>query len=699
MKKVSVFQVFETEETKSFQRCVRFVARLAIALLLMTAAFGVQAVSVSEKDKQAAEKSNDRESANPEKQKEKIKPDSQGSATKRVLREGIAVDFDIVPVGERKAGSSALLEEQDAIIRFRVTDTAAKNPLVGLHPAAWIGVRGHEETDAKECREKIQSFMRGSLRARPEVDLNAFYVLTMNRESTIAVIDPLLGFGTSKTLAMVFLDNPGEDWVLSEDGKRLFVTVPLSNKVFVADTSTWKTIAKIDAGERPAKIALQTDQKYLWVGNDGDDMKDGGVTVIDTATLKVVAQIQTGTGHHEIAFNADDRYVFVTNERDGTLSIIDAQKLVEIKKIRIGEAATKLAFSPLSKAVYVIDGVGGEIVGVDSLSHEISARIKTKAGLKAIGFAHNGRWGFVLNHKENSASVFDASSNRVIGTEEIGPGPEQLAFTEAFAYVRSSGTEQVHLISLAGLDKSGEIQVTRFPGGQTPPDRATASVTASAIVPAPEGTAVLLANPGDKMIYYYMEGMGAPMGSFQSYRREPRAVMVIDRSLRESSPGNYSTTIKLPASGNYSVAFLLDTPRITHCFDVEVKPNPALAGRNRGVPLKVQYLSRDAKVRPGKEFNLKFKLTDSLTGEPKADLEDVGVLTFLAPGTWQKRQWAKPLGNGIYEVAIVPPKSGIYYIFVHCPSLKVALNQLPKMILDGREDQKTEGRSQGTGRQ
>ncbi|MCI0490683.1 MAG: hypothetical protein L0229_29165, partial [Blastocatellia bacterium] len=621
----------------------------------------------------------------PEKPQEKIKTDGQTGGTNRIVREGIAVEFNILPVGERKPGSAEPLEEEDAIVRFRVTDTAAKSPLGGLRPAAWIGVRGDEETDAKECREKIQSFMRGSLRAQPEVDLNTFYVLTMNRESNIAIIDPLLGFGASKTLAMVFLDNPGEDWVLSEDGKRLFVTVPLSNKVFVAETSRWRTIAKIDAGQRPAKIALQPDQKYLWVGNDSDDPAHSGVTAIDATTLEVVARIQTGTGHHEIAFNADDAWVFVTNESDGTLSIIDAQKLVEVKKIKIGEAATRLAFSPLSHAVYVIDGTGGEIVAIDSRSHEIIARISAKPGLKAIGFARGGRWGFVLNHKENTVSVFDASNNRTVGAEEIGPGPEQLAFTEAFAYIRSSGTEQVHMISLSGLDKSGEIQVTRFPGGQTPPDRATAEVSASAIVPAPEGTAVLLANPGDKMIYYYMEGMAAPMGSFQSYRREPRAVLVVDRSLRESSPGDYSTTIKLPASGSYSVAFLLDTPRITHCFDVKVKPNPALAGRNRGVPLKVQYLNRSAKVEPGKEFNLRFKLTDRRTGEPRADLKDVGILTFLAPGTWQKRQWAKPVGNGIYEVAIVPPKAGVYYVFVHCPSLKVKLNQLPKIVLDGRE--------------
>ena len=39
------------------------------------------------------------------------------------------------------------------------------------------------------------------------------------------------------------------------------------------------------------------------------------------------------------------------------------------------------------------------------------------------------------------------------------------------------------------------------------------------------------------MIYYYSEGMAAPMGNFQNYRRVPRAVKVVDRSLREEARG------------------------------------------------------------------------------------------------------------------------------------------------------------------
>ena len=57
------------------------------------------------------------------------------------------------------------------------------------------------------------------------------------------------------------------------------------------------------------------------------------------------------------------------------------------------------------------------------------------------------------------------------------------------------------------------------------------------------------------------------------------------------------------------------------------------------------------------------------------------VLTFLAPGVWQKRQWAQSVGDGVYESEITAPQAGVYYVFFECPSLKVAYVQLPHLVL------------------
>jgi hypothetical protein len=200
------------------------------------------------------------------------------------------------------------------------------------------------------------------------------------------------------------------------------------------------------------------------------------------------------------------------------------------------------------------------------------------------------------------------------------------------------------------------------------------------MVITPDAGSVLVANPADKMIYYYMEGMSAPMGNFQNYRRDPRAILVWSRSLRETSAGIYTTTIKLGVKGEYDVPFLLDTPRIVHCFNFTVSANPDYRAL-RTVPIKIEPLIREQVAYISEKYQLRFKVIDAQTNQPRSDLKDIGVLTFLAPGIWQQRELAQPLGNGLYEINFVPPQAGVYYIFFNSRSLGIEFNQLPKLTI------------------
>jgi YVTN family beta-propeller protein len=596
------------------------------------------------------------------------------TATQKFEREGIEVEFTIEPIAE-PGKPSELMEAKEAVVRFKIQDKVTKTPLSGVKPAVWLTLRGETTTDEKVCREKIQSFLQGSLRSRPDVDLNAYYLLALNQEANISVIDPLLGFGSSKLLTLVMLKSPGEDWAQKTSDEKLFVSMPLINQVAVVDTGTWKVVANIDTGIKPARVRLQPDERYLWVANDGA----ASVTVIDTTTLKVVGQVSTGKGHHEIDFSKDSRFAFVTNEEDGTLSVVDIQKLAKVKDLKVGAPAGSIAFSALGNALYVVNGAEGSISVVDTRSQQIATRIQVKPGIKNVRFAPAGRWGFVPNPKENVVYVFDASTNRLAHTISVDKGPDQVAFTDAFAYLRSTGSTEVSMVRLGTL--SDQPDIAKFPGGQTPPEQAPVEASiADVIVPAPEGNSVLVANPADRVIYYYSEGMAAPMGSFQNYRRNPRAVMVVDRSLREVTSGVYSTITKLPKSGTYDVGFLLDSPRVTHCFSAEAKPNPDVP-RAKQVAIRIEYLNKDNQLRVGENYKLRFKVTDTATLKPKSDLKDVRVLTMLSSGIWQKRDFARSVGDGIYELDIKVPQTGLYLLFIESRSQGVAFRQLPYLTL------------------
>jgi hypothetical protein len=194
---------------------------------------------------------------------------------------------------------------------------------------------------------------------------------------------------------------------------------------------------------------------------------------------------------------------------------------------------------------------------------------------------------------------------------------------------------------------------------------------------------VLVANPADQSIYYYKEGMAAPMGHFTNYDREPRAVLVVDRSLAERRrTGSYETVAKLRGPGRYELAFLLDSPRVVHCFQVEVLPDPVReAERRKALPAHVEPLDVQSKVAVGKETRLRFRLTDPNTGAPLAGLGDVRVLIHRTDGNWQMRLPAKDLGGGIYEIAFTPTDPTDYVVRLESHAGKLPLHLSPQVVV------------------
>lgn len=609
------------------------------------------------------------------------------SGGRRVIKEGIAIEFTLESVGSGKGGSTVPLEGNEARLRFAITDAATGTAMTGLRPAVWID-RRTEDTAHAPCREKIRSFLQGGLAARPTIDLNTFYILALNREPNISVIDPLLGLGSSKLLTLVPLKAPGADWVLSRDQKRLFVAMPSINQVAVVDTALWKVTATIETAAMPTRVALQADGKYLWVSHAayGKTRADGRVTVIDAATLTVTAGIRTGKGSHGITFSANDRFAYVGNRDAGTVSIIDVQRLKKIKDLKVGRTPAALAFSPLGKAIYIALDAEGTIAVVDVDTQTIVTRMKARPGLRALRFTPDGRWGFAVNATAHVVHIFDASTNRILHTVEVGKEPDQITFTNTLAYIRSLDTPDITTIQFGALGKDVPVPVLTFSGGQLAPGQSTRTAVADAVVPAPGGTAVLVANPTDKTLYYYMEGLAAPMGNFQNYGREPKAVLIVDRSLRETGPGMYTTTTTLPASGTYDVVFRLDSPRISHCFDLVVNANPTRK-RDKAPIIHLDVLLKERTIRVGHTTSLQFRLTDPVTNQPKVGLKDVRVLTLLSPGIWQKREWARSVGDGVYEILLSAPHAGVYYLFFECPSLGVRFDQLPKVILQATDQE------------
>ena len=305
----------------------------------------------------------------------------------KIIREGIAIEFQMQALESGKTAPRQFQEGDDVTFRFHITDTTGGTPLSGVYPAAWMDLKPRSEARVPgACQQKVEAFVGGSLLAPPELDLNVYYVLALNNDATISVVDPLFGFGTTKLLDIVFLESPGLDWALTPDQRTLFVSMPDSDQVAVVETASWNVVSNIGIGTRPARVALQPDARFLWVGH-GAGAEPSGVAVIDVREAAVVKDIATGEGHHEIAFSDDNRYAYVSNEEAGTLSVIDIRSLDKVKDIPIGKRPVSVAYSPIGQAAYVVDRDAGSIVVVGGDDHRVLARMQAEPGLGQIKFA------------------------------------------------------------------------------------------------------------------------------------------------------------------------------------------------------------------------------------------------------------------------------------------------------------------------
>jgi YVTN family beta-propeller protein len=598
------------------------------------------------------------------------------SVTQRFEKEGIAIDFSLMATPDEQGKSNGLVAGADAVATLRLTDVRTGQPLTGLHPNAWISARksSHAPNEA-ECKDKIGSFMGGLLSSRPDIDLNSYLVLTINHDNTISIINPQLAFSITKLESLIVLPGAGADWVLSKSNDFLYLTLPEQSAVAVINTITRKIVSTIalETGTKPRRITLDPEGHRAWVGLDNSPL----VAVIDTKTNKLTATVKVGDGLHNIAFVPGSNLAYVTNSKANTVSVINTNKLTKITDLSVSAAPVPIAYSEASRLVYVAAINGNSISVIDPAKQRVVGTIPTEQGVVALRFAPGGRFGFIVNQIKSNVSILDASTNKIINSISVVKEPDQVVFTPRYAYIHAIASEKFSLIELTDFTKTTPAPVD-IQGGQTAPSAMPEEIgVADMIAPTPEGNAVMIANNPDKMIYYYVEGMMAPMGTFSNYKRRPKALLLLDRSISEIAPGTYSAQIKLRGSGSFDMPVLIQQPRIINCFQFDVGESPDGDKNRAGSSIAVESMFKDQRFKAGDSVSLKFKITDAITKQPITGINDLRVLVFEPPGVWQQRQIAKELGGGVYEVTQTFPHAGLFNVMAAVASRGVTFADLP----------------------
>ncbi|MDH4083831.1 MAG: hypothetical protein OEV99_09200 [Nitrospira sp.] len=589
--------------------------------------------------------------------------ESKPSSVQRFEQNGLAVELVIrrLDSPENRMDPST---GQPAVAQVTLTDAKSGTPVVGIRPRAWMAARPSDMlAEETACVDKIRRLASGRLGSRAEIDLNRYVVLAMNHDRTISILDPFLDFSITKLESLVTLPSVGLDWVLTQDQNTLYVTMPDAGAIAVIDTRTRKLLRVVEtgSGSRPGRILLQPDGQRVWIGLDGT----GQLAVLDSSTQELIGTVGVEAGLHSLAATPDSRTVYATNSAANTVSVIDAQALAVLASIPVGKTPVALTYGMAAHRLYVGSVNGTDIVMVDPKDHRIAGRIPVAPGVVTLAMEPAGRFLFLANQMGSNVSVIDTATNTISATTSVVKDPDQIQFTERYAYIRGIESEKFTLLDLQEARKGHLLPLDLQAGLQAPSAAPEQLGVASMIAPMPEGNGAIIANAPDATLHLYQEGMMAPMGTFSNYKRMPRGILILDRSLREVAPGVYRAPVTFTKAGRYDVPLLIDKPRITHCFQATVQESASGVATASGPRRPIVQTGFGAEpVAPKVPTTLIFTLKDAATQQPITGLRDVQVLVFEPPGSWQQRHHARETEPGRYAVVQSFPHAGEYRVMV-----------------------------------
>jgi YVTN family beta-propeller protein len=214
----------------------------------------------------------------------------------------------------------------------------------------------------------------------------------------------------------------GWDYITADaPAHRLYVTH--ATRVEVIDSGSGKAIGAITGLQGTHGVALDPAGKYGYIS----DGRANAVVVFDRKTLKTVTSIPAGTNPDGIAYEPVTKTVWAFNGRSNNATVIDTKTQKAVATIPL----------PGRPEFPVADGKGnvydniedkGEIVRLDAAAKKVTAEwplgCDSPSGL-AINLAAHHLFAVCDGKK---MAVVDAQTGKVLGTPEIGEGPDAAAF-------------------------------------------------------------------------------------------------------------------------------------------------------------------------------------------------------------------------------------------------------------------------------
>lgn len=165
--------------------------------------------------------------------------------------------------------------------------------------------------------------------------------------------------------------------------------------------------------------------------------RDGTVTVIDTQTDRVLTTIDVGARPRGIRTSPDGKVVYValsfsSQQTPGTINKIAAIDTATGKVVAQYDAGTdpeQFAVSADGSRLFISNEDAGTASIVDTATGKVISTVVVGIEPEGVTISPDGRWVYVTAETSNTVSVIDTKTNDVVATFLVGARPRDSAFS------------------------------------------------------------------------------------------------------------------------------------------------------------------------------------------------------------------------------------------------------------------------------
>ncbi len=235
----------------------------------------------------------------------------------------------------------------------------------------------------------------------------------------------------------------------------------------VFDVAQQKLVKVIKSGSDPENFDISQDGKRLFVSNEDA----AGLTVLDLTTGLPIVTVPTGPEPEGVNITPDGKFVYVTSEDEGTISVVDTQTNKAITKVKVGRRPRSTAFLPNGTRAYVTAENDANIVVLDALKHEVIETINLgKPGVikpMAALMSPDGKTLYVSTGRGKQLFFIDTATNKPTGSVEVGQRPWGVALSpDAKTLFTANGpSTDLTVVDLATKTVTKKVKLTGSPWG------------------------------------------------------------------------------------------------------------------------------------------------------------------------------------------------------------------------------------------